>query len=495
MQHENKHYAQLINIWDADRIRDNSSPGVGKSSQTAACVCGDLLSHPDHHWVIIAPEHKLIDGSHNLLENYDGVHIWGKNHFEHFSPECYIHGCTKCPFKEECGYLQQEWSAHILIMPYEMLQTVAHMTGEFDYIRSTFHLTGWWGLVIEEDPFRLWMRELPLTPELLQYCECMNTRTIIYMGGQYQIQDVRIRLDAVQTYAEWQLYQMQYCDTLYLHSFHNQTTLFGTKMINLRSYDKVIFNCATTPRELESLYFGHQFSACISVGTDLTNPIIQIGSRWGLYNTQKREEDVMSFLCKIRPVGKMMVVTKKFAEKDFEALSDTVVVHYGSARGMNTFEDDYALVVIYGAYHYDPLTKVKMMVCGITEALIGQMEDAEVIQALHRFRPINRPDIPIILMSNHIYDSAIWTTVPATIIDVVNYPEKMEEYSQSQYYTFQTFFEWQRRFIFKEKSKHECVVDYRRTHTVKDTAAFFEISESTVKRLWKRSYTALNRDE
>jgi len=71
----------------------------------------------------------------------------------------------------------------------------------------------------------------------------------------------------------------------------------------------------------------------------------------------------------------------------------------------------------------------------------------------------------------------------------------MEEYSQSQYYTFQTFFEWQRRFIFKEKSKHECVVDYRRTHTVKDTAAFFEISESTVKRLWKRSYTALNRDE
>jgi len=194
---------------------------------------------------------------------------------------------------------------------------------------------------------------------------------------------------------------------------------------------------------------------------------------------------------------KILVITKQVIETSL-SLKDVDVVHYGSARGFNNNSKNYDLVIVYGAWHLPPYERLKLIELGIMEGSIIELENAEIVQAVNRFRPILRPQIPIIMMTQSIaeYQEETWTTVPDKSLEYYSlYPVvcaddivmRDTDFSVSCYVGYKSVVDWLQRWVFNILNRNQRIVQCRYEHkTIAQTASRCGCSTSTVKRVYKK---------
>jgi len=495
-------------------LNNNGDCGTGKTTSTIEFIEFDIMRNPDHHWIIAVPLHKIVDGEGNILDmcqqnNINAAHIWGKNHFEHFDVhQCYFKGCKSCPHKLSCDYLSQRFHAQVIVIAYETLDSLKYKIGTM--VHNHWEVEGWYGLVIEEEPSRYWFSEMEVT-NLMPFIslKSKDLTPIHYWGGIYNMyQSVEFTMeDKYQpiNMAELQLKNMiKSYEGFKVHESNGRYTLIGHKYSIKPSWvNKVIFNCATTPADFRDKIFNITSASTwktIGIHKEFSNPCISIGSGWGIQALTEEENktNIHDFVNFLSSMGKkILVVTKQKLVKEIE---NADVVYYGSSRGFNNNSKDYDLVIVYGAFHWNPLSRVKYTQMGIMESTISDLENAEVIQAVNRFRPILRPNIPVILMTQHIegYGTEIWTQVPkkslghycknpvATTEEIVK-DEDMDDYN---HYGYVNIVEWLQRYIFKVLDRNRMIIQCRMERiSIKKTAARCRCSVSTVKKVMKKVIT------
>jgi len=498
-------------LWDLEGnfyCRNNSSPGLGKTYGTMEYVSESVEVNnalikktgkgERKRWLIIAPQHKLIEGEGNILDMLKGdvAHLKGKNHFPEFFDEdrCYLEGCGKCKHVLQCGYKRQHWNADIVVCPYEMLYVVD---------RSQFH-----GLVIEEDPSRIVFKSMVVNPD---YFTLEQPKKVEYLNTEYTFYNVKsINIDNPTTINEWRIWQFKIYDDIFINEYKGVYYLHGYNPINLyNSFNKVIFNCATTPRSYEQYIFNRTLTSVITEDEhELQNPIISITGSWNKATTESNILPMQQMLLNIKlqlqlnnKDGNIFMVTKKKFEPNFEDYCD--IVHYGSGRGFNTFNKEYDLAIIYGGFYRRPIDRLILMQFGVKESTILKLESSEVIQCMHRCRPFINESTPFLLLTNRIYENSIWSTVPKkTLKTYANYPlpneneisgtKLIKDYglSRNTAYGLNTFVRWLRTFVFLQPTNNERIKSYRVGHTTKETAKFFNISTKTVQRINRLVYVA-----
>jgi hypothetical protein len=94
-------------------------------------------------------------------------------------------------------------------------------------------------------------------------------------------------------------------------------------------------------------------------------------------------------------------VTKKdFIPKIKEYLPDAEFTYYG-IRGINVFNKDYDLVIIYGRYGLTPVDYECLLRIGISKKIAKQMDDGTMLQADHRPRLLLRPWVPVMIFRDN----------------------------------------------------------------------------------------------
>lgn len=198
-----------------------------------------------------------------------------------------------------------------------------------------------------------------------------------------------------------------------------------------KKYIKILYNCATIPENLlkktldvdNSITLPSVFGTCNDICYDwkiinsqyfdiekLKNPIIQFKFNWTKKSSIIFLPTLHDFLIQFYTRKRVLIVTKMEFEEDFNNLSecfesiDLKIVHYNAGRGFNTLEqideEQYDLVIVYGRFGLDQYTRNIWKKIGYNDNLLNAMEMNEILQALHRCRPLKHPDIPIILMSD-----------------------------------------------------------------------------------------------
>jgi len=490
-------------------LHNKGVTGSRKTTSTIDAISLDCHLNTNHHWVIAVPLHKIIEGEDNIMgwcDKYglDAVHIYGKNHFPLFEEErCYLKGCSTCPHKESCEYLHQRWDAQILVCAYEIIPTLERFIGDYNPYHHYYNVDEWYGIVIEEEPTRYWLDEINITPELRPYLN-IGTETVIKdywgKGTEYKFCDVTVNDFKPKTIQEKRLYDIgKYNENLKLHVFRDKATLFSHKQYLIPPYfRKVIFNCATTPTSYRNKIFGVEHWVECGIKESISNPVIGIGYKWGREKTIERMDELKQFLSFFEANGKkILLITKQVVEETLDM--DIDIVHYGSGRGFNDFNKPYDLIVVYGKYKLPPSERLKLIQLGIMEGEINNLENAEVLQSINRFRPYSHPDTPVILMTQEIadYNDETWTKVGDEILSAYNsFPYTHESqinkndvtdlYSEYTYYGLDTFVKWVRRWVFKTLSRNQIILLMKISgKTYKQIAARADVSVSTVKRVIK----------
>jgi len=424
MDYYEEHFTDLMSVIERDKndLHNKSIPGLGKTTSTALYIAADIKINRAHRWIIAVPTHRLITGESNILSMFpDSIniaHIKGKSKDNEFFTEnrCYLEGCSKCDHYNQCPYINQNWNAQVIVCPYEMLYTLPIMIGI--HHRGWSEMTGWWGLVIEEEPSRAWFHSMNIKPELLPYIHMSDEQVIPYWGSDYRFFDhIEFKEFETDNIAKYRLFQfIKYYTDHHIHEHRGKFTLFAHRRNMIPSWiSYVILNCATTPDSFRRIMFGRTpFSTFVGKSPKMDNNILQIGVKWGVKMGEKYKNGMIDYLKNLSGKSVLMITKKKF-EDDFRPYV-TDIVHFGSSRGFNDYNNDYNLVVVYGGFHWKPLNRLMYMKLGVMDDIIGELEDAEVIQAVNRCRPYFHPDTPIIMASNCDIVDNIWSSIGQIVL-------------------------------------------------------------------------------
>jgi hypothetical protein len=199
---------------------------------------------------------------------------------------------------------------------------------------------------------------------------------------------------------------------------HDQ--IFGTWAIEIPEYPKkIFFNCATTDPSVMSTVFDvpvdqWEIYKPTAIRMDrLINPVAIFPGSWGNGMTHSHVEMLDKLLwhlnrrfqyhCGRSP--RITVITKQFVEQKLKKKYEKAeihFVHYNAGRGFNTIDQfgEADLVIMYGRFGFTPLNRELYTRVGYTQDQITAMEHAEMLQCLHRARPLLHPAMPILFMTD-----------------------------------------------------------------------------------------------
>jgi hypothetical protein len=99
----------------------------------------------------------------------------------------------------------------------------------------------------------------------------------------------------------------------------------------------------------------------------------------------------------------LLIVTKKdIKEVMSKEFPNATFVHFNAGRGFNSADNggNYDLLIQFGRFGFTPVNREMFRLIGFSEKLVHDMEISEMLQCLHRGRPLLHPNVPIIMMSD-----------------------------------------------------------------------------------------------
>jgi len=411
----------------ADFVRIKLPPAVGKSYATARLPS----LYPNRKFIFIIPSHTLARTVMDHLDEFgtEYVHVIGKakrleNEFKEVirekpcwrtSGEEYFPGCSTCPYNiyKECDWHKQfEAADHA-----QVVITTHHQVSRCGEGRV---------VIYDESPETMVMNTFTLPTYFFpsislgsKFKEKAGARTYTFYDEVELDEDFEV--ESVESYE------------LKMFFMHNKNikcsingkdfVLFGeTKTFLPDNFDKLIFTCATTDNAVASRLFNvptieglppDLFWTTYDPKTFDTNKIKNFilkfkGGRsnksksgWSKQYSQKLLNYVFTIISHWFQTSDVLVITKKAFEPEIRGyLPQASVVHYGDGRGINDYNRKFDLILIYGRFELTPLDFIRMGILEFDEKIVKQMEISEMLQCLHRGRPITHPKTPVIAMTD-----------------------------------------------------------------------------------------------
>lgn len=393
-------------------IRLGSSPGIGKTYISASLP----FIYPQYKFIYIVNNYDLVD---NLLDEFkkfgdttitvvkgkqrlddDNVKLCSKPKGEEYYP-----GCKNCDHKDNgtCSWKNQfQISLHSQII----ITTITHLKrlGEGRM------------LVFDESPEDQMMLDCNITPNL-ELCIICSKKESIFCGNTKKkftfYKKVKLHNDfIISSESEYGLSQL-FNQAKNIQRVNNN--LFGLRKKFLPVvYEKLIFCCATTPNELMcemfdiNIAFWDIYESSKFDNENINNLMLKIkcgkshkNSGWSKQYSGWALNTYMDKLSKGLINKNILIITKlafKGEIKRFFPNAD--YVHYKKGRGINTYNKEYDLQIIYGRYGLTPVQQEKYKRLGFSEKAIKQMDSNEALQCAHRGRAIIHPETPILHMGN-----------------------------------------------------------------------------------------------
>lgn len=436
----------IFNEYDngAIYIRNNAPPGIGKSHLTVELV----ETHPEDNFVIVIPDHDMATGTDNLEDmldrkNISYLHIYGKSQ-PHiiYNRYClqpkgqeYFPGCSfkfrihdlenisnnllthynfnienetaNCKYRNHCPYKMQ--FRHL--DDYQVIICVIEHAKMFDD-----------RIMIFDESFeqKLLSSQIVSNSDLKKYRITLMHKEFISTNGVERKFYNKVITENIPITDEKSYFLSRFFQSVEnMHAYEIKRNykgkeytfykIFGKRIDYMpENYLRIIFNCATTPTSLMCkitetefwewdwrIYNSERFNV-----RKLSNPVIKFKHNWGVNLSTNWLEKVTQYMKDLK-IENSLIVTKKAIEEEItEKFPDCRFVHFNAGRGFNSMDKGNKVIIQYGRFGFDPLTKVLWNKIGFTDDLIKQMELSEMYQCLHRGRPLLHPDIPIIMMSD-----------------------------------------------------------------------------------------------
>lgn len=496
-------------------VCNGSDPGYSKTYSTVKRLEWDVRQNPEHHWIVGVPTIKLAE---DMARDYNLPVIYGKEKaitrdpdspVEFSTEQCYLTNCSKCGNKEVCPYWDQAFNAPIIVTAYESIPTLPIHIGRYNHVDRFFEVDGWYGLVFEEDPMRYWYGELDITEFIANRIIGIDDKIeqAVWTNLTYTFyHNVTIIVNRIKPTEHLSHYHLQHFIKTYhgLEVFHyvtkegeNRYTLIGSRE-HMKPYwiNQVIYNDATFIPSQRNVMFGNKMHwKDISIHNELKNPICRLGYRWGRTTQENHTEELLSLLEYFNTINKkILVVTKQTIEETISEIPNVDVVHYGNSRGFNSNFKAYDLVIVYGAFYWDPSSIAKYTRLGMNESIIHEIEIGEIIQAVNRFRPALQPNIPILLMTQEIEYKCDMVLMPKVLEYWVRHPLtnaksiKINQKSSQRklLFHYKRFTAWLQKHLFHEPTEEERVIDFlKEGKTVKEITQLTGYSRSNIYKIKK----------
>ena len=491
-------------------LRNFAPPGIGKTYTMVELI----HEHPEEQFVIVIPNHSMAMGNGDLEDmldkrNIQWIHVFGKkqghsifNKYclrpdgEEYYPGCsfsfnpsdipYLEekydgtyrfdldtGKTKCSHASECPYKHQFVSINntqVVICVLEHMSMFDDRVLVFDesfeqkllasYIVNKEQIADY-GIRIEHE------ETVKLGREKFKFYKTVSLDEVIQIHNQESYFLAKFfqstnHINAYRIKSKKSAFKGKYC-------------LFGIRTNYLPNYTRLFFNCATTPLSL--MYkitgteiwgeMGSEFGGWIIYESEefsvknLENPMIKINHTWSKDLSTKWLDKAIEYF---RMFGdRNLIVTKKGLKQKFiDRFPNSKFVHFNAGRGFNSVDDENrTLIIQYGRFGFTPLNREMWRRIGFDKALVDQMEESEMLQCLHRGRPILHPHIPILMMSDqHLFPHV--DRVSVTLLGLfrdhydidLDLPikeimEKMEEKNKNKIYQYKKFVKFIRKYIYK----------------------------------------------
>lgn len=444
---------------DVEYIRGFIPPGLGKTFTLLKYINQHPLSlYPNAKFTIIIPNHDMILGDGGMKEsldehNIDWVHIKGKKRTHEVedwdlkkdclvirkrrlckrkSGEEYHPGCPNCPhmapnlYNRTCGYWQQFWH----LENKQVIVTTVHNVGRSDLPKDRC-------LVFEEsfDQQIIMTRPLPsekyvkhITFEGNSFEKAGYNKTFTFYNEVELSEDFEVKDEEGHFLLQFFKTSKNIQAVKTTKKGKPITLLFGWRDVDISQYDKILFNCATTPIDLmkyitntgagtndkddaiifDAIYHWDIFESDNFKIDEVKNPFIKFTRNWSKKYSENSIPEVFGKINGWVEDKKLLVITKlDFINKNKDSnkciktyLPNADYVHYNAGRGFNKFNKDYDLVIMYGRFGFTPLNRLMLKKIGLTKEMIDQMEWSEMMQCIHRCRLLLHPDTPIMLFSD-----------------------------------------------------------------------------------------------
>jgi len=413
---------KCMNTKNLDYIRVNVPPGIGKSYCTAELP----RLYPNFNYLYIVPTHKLAG---NIKHDMDAfgiryMHVKGKKHSvirlnplgddtvvplcERPERDMYYPGCKGCAYKDACEYNQQFKDANRS----QVVITTIHNINRFEKSR----------IVIFDESFDSAMTDkLWIDPEIRNELVFLETNVTKCGANNFQFYDSVILQEDFEVHDK---------NTYFLNLFFSSNTnihgiltaegftIFGRrKVVMPENFRKIIFNCATTSNELmfnicenpllydECEYGWKIYEPLHFKSNELQNPVLKFNTgrntTWSKNYSKFALKQTFSIFRKWCKPMRLLIITKKsFVDDIKEYFPEADFVWYGNSRGFNDYNKEYDLILVYGNYGMTPVERVKLDKLGFDEETVNLMEKSEILQSIHRGRPILHPMVPIALFTH-----------------------------------------------------------------------------------------------
>ncbi len=424
-------------------MRNSAPPGIGKSYLTVEII----YLHPSDNFVIVIPDHSMSSGEGDLEDMLDAkriswIHIYGKSQ----PHRVYGKYCLREDGEEYYPGCSFEFRPED-ILTYS--RSIAD-TYDFDIVNCRALCK-----MRERCPYKNQFMNLDdkqVIISVLEHASMFEERTVIFdesfeqkllktkILSKDQIDMYNIRLDhrekkklGYETYTFFNKVELSSPihinsqDSYFINNFFESTSEINAYLMTTEKgtryclfgilnnylpldYRRFIFNCATTPNLLMykitdtevweddwKIYRSNTFNV-----HTLDNPIIKFKHNWGK-NLSNRWLDITIKYFKTFDLKNILIVSKKFAidTKFKEQFPDAKFVHFNAGRGFNSADGGNELLIQYGRFGFTPLNIEMWRRIGFKEDLVREMEMSEMLQCLHRGRPLLHPELPIILMSDN----------------------------------------------------------------------------------------------
>ena len=443
-----KHFLyEALDNTDKHHIRIQVPPGVGKSY----AMLEYIRDRPFNNYIIIVLDHQMVEGKDGIKEFLDHnigstnwVHIKGKTQYadihewdlidnmpiirrekmcEKENGTEYYPGCSDCPHasSKTCNYwiqYQELYHKRVIVTTIESISRLPD--NRFIFFDESFDTK------ILKKPNRL------LNQEMQQYFIFTEPKVEKIMAHDYTFYNhVELRDDFEVTSVEKYFIKafMDYTDMIQARTteIEGKLLLFGRMRIELPDYRKMIFNCATTPAELminitDTAFLNFMgepwyFYNCKYFKSDVVkNDVLRFTRNWTKQYSFDNIPIIFKFFAQSFITRNVLVITKKsFISPEYHLTGETSkrktkkyiddflpgadYVWFG-LRGTNKFNKIYDIVIIYGRYGLTPIDNRCLERIGIDKDMITLMDRSAMLQAVHRFRPLLHPQVPMIVMSD-----------------------------------------------------------------------------------------------
>jgi hypothetical protein len=496
-------------VWHSTLIRNFAAAGIGKSQLIA-----DLIrQHPTDNFVIVIPDHQMACGRGDLEDmlskkGINWTHIYGKSQehsvYGHYclreEDERYYPSCNRYLWNEEVGEFMEKYGETYEYYEKD-LKTLA-LCQHWDscpYRKQFFNIDRYQVIICVLQHASLFDKRVLIFDESFEQKLLMNYTVTPDDVDEYHISLIAPYQKKIQS-KEYTFYTSVQLSTpirvnspkaYFISNFFDSTgnihayiqkngniCLFGSRINYLPNYTRMIFNCATTPlrlmRKITNTEFWEEFaptrggwavykSENINIAT-LKNPIFKFKSNWTKNMAHKWLEYMIEYF---KMFGNdILVVTKLSMEIEFQKkFPDANFVHFNAGRGFNSIdkEEGYSVLIQYGRFGFTPLNKEMFKLIGFSDDLIDEMEWSEMMQCLHRGRPILHPNMPILLLS----DKNLFPEVPTISAKVLelfyhhydidltlpykDLMQKLDVKGTNRIAEFKTFVSFVRKYIYKFK--------------------------------------------